>query len=293
MLRFSLRQLEVFVGIARTENVSIAAGRLGMSQSAASTSLSEFERRSGCAVFDRSGKRLALNEIGRALLPRAIEMLDRGEEIDALLAGRDGGAALKIGATVTIGDYLAPALISRYRTDYRSGSIILEVGNTDQITERLIDFDIDLALIEGECTDPLLDVVDWRSDELAIFCAPDHPLAGGTWPIDRLLDTAWVVRERGSGTRRTLDRAMKPHSRNWRIEIELEHFEAIKRYVSLGGVVGCISRLALEDDFATGRLAQIRVPDIDLGRRFSIVLNRRKYRTTAIEAFIRLCVEAV
>ena len=289
MLHFSLRQLEVFVAIARLENVSLAAVQLGMSQSAASTSLSEFERRSGCPVFDRAGKRLALNEIGRVLLPLAIEMLDRGEGIEALLAGRDGSAALRIGATVTIGDYLAPALIARYRADYPSASITLEVGNTDRIAARLANFELDLALIEGECSDPALDVVDWRGDELAIFCAPGHPLAGGHWPIGRLLDEAWVVRERGSGTRQTLDRAMKAHRRSWRIEFELEHFEAIKRFVGLGGTIGCISRLALQDDFASGRLVEIGTSDLDLCRRFSIVLHRRKYRTTAIDAIIRLC----
>lgn len=289
MLRFSLRQLEVFVAIARLENVSAAAVRLGMSQSAASTSLSEFERRSGCPVFDRAGKRLVLNEVGRVLLPRAIEMLDRGEEIDALLAGRDGGAALKIGATVTIGDYLAPALIARYRAEHPSGSIALEVGNTDRIAARIANFELDLALIEGECSDPELDVVDWRGDELALFCAPGHPLAGGNWPIGRLLEEGWVIREQGSGTRHTLDRAMKPHRRSWRIEIELEHFEAIKHFVGLGGAIGCISRLALQDDFERGRLVEIRTADLDLGRRLSIVLNRRKYRTTAIDAFTRLC----
>ena len=288
MIRFSLRQLEIFVAIARLENVSTASTQLGMSQSAASTALSEFERRSGATVFDRAGKRLVLNEIGRALLPRAIEMLDRGGEIEALLSGRDDGVALRLGATVTIGDYLAPALIARYRALHPAASIALEVGNTDRIAARTANFELDLALIEGECTDPQLDMIDWRGDELALFCAPGHPLAGGSWPIARLLAERWVVREQGSGTRRTLDRAMAAHRRGWRIEIELEHFEAIKRFVAIGGTVGCISRIALEDEFREGRLVEIRTPDLALERRLSIVLHRSKYRTDAINAFLNL-----
>jgi DNA-binding transcriptional LysR family regulator len=288
LLHFSLRQLEIFVAIARLGNVSLAAGQLGMSQSAASTALSEFERRSGSAVFDRAGRRLVLNEIGRALLPRAIEMLDRGGEIDALLDGRDGGVALRLGATLTIGDYLAPALIARYRTEHPAASIALSVGNTDTIATRAAHFELDIALIEGECTDPDLDVIDWRGDALTLFCAPDHPLAGGSWPIARLLQQRWVVREQGSGTRRRLDQAMAAHRRDWRIEIELGQFEAIKRFVGLGGTIGCLSRIALEDEFREGRLAEIRTPDLTLDRRLSIVLHRSKYRTDAIEAFIRL-----
>jgi DNA-binding transcriptional LysR family regulator len=101
-MQFTLRHLEVFAAIASQENVSAGAQRVGLSQSAASTALAELERRTGRPLFDRVGKRLRLNETGRMLLPRALEMLDRAEELDALLAGRGGPGEIKLGATVTI-----------------------------------------------------------------------------------------------------------------------------------------------------------------------------------------------
>ena len=288
MLNFSLRQLEVFVAIAQTENVSSAAHSLAMSQSAASSSLSELERRTGQPMFDRAGKRLILNEVGRMLLPRAIAMLDRGAEIEAVLGTREG-TTLRVGATLTIGNYLAPALIAAYRAAHPRDAIHLEIGNTRVMEQRLLNFELDLALIEGECDDPRLDVIDWLDDELALFCAPSHPLAGCRVPIARLLEQRWVLREQGSGTRQALNRVMEAYRKHWQIDIELGHFEAIKNYVRLGGTIGCISRRAIADEIASGLLAEIATDDLDLTRKLSIIINRQKYRGASILNLLGLC----
>ena len=74
---YTLRQLEVFVAVARCENVSQAARELHLSQSATSAALAELERQLGQPFFERHGKRLRLNEQGRLLLPKAVDLLDR------------------------------------------------------------------------------------------------------------------------------------------------------------------------------------------------------------------------
>lgn len=84
-MKYSLRQLEIFVAISRTASVSRAAEDLSLSQSATSTSLSEFEKQFDLQLFDRLGKSLRINETGQQLLPRAVELLDRAKEIEALL----------------------------------------------------------------------------------------------------------------------------------------------------------------------------------------------------------------
>src|SRR5689334_6278794 len=110
-MRYSLRQLEVFAAIAQTGSVSGAAEKLNMSQSAASGSLAELERQFACPLFDRHGKRLRLNASGHLLLPKANELLDRASEIEALLGGKAKFGPLRIGATLTIGNYLGTLLV--------------------------------------------------------------------------------------------------------------------------------------------------------------------------------------
>ena len=293
-MRFTLRQLQVFVAIARDGNVTHAADRIAMSQSAASTALGELERQFGHPLFDRVGKRLRLNEIGQTIMPKALEMLDRAAELEGLLAGGGGLGTLHLGASLTIGNYLCPPLIDRYLRLYSDGDVRLEIGNTRHIANRVANFDLDLALIEGEINDPNLIVTDWLGDELVVFCGPGHPLAGKPGvAIDDILGESWIVREPGSGTRQTLDRAMTPYWPHWKIGLELEHTEAIKGMVAGGRFVGCVSRMALSDAFADGKLTELAVPGLDLHRRFYLVSNRRKHRTPGIEAFLGICADFV
>ncbi len=294
-MRLTLRQLEVFVAIGRAGNVTHAADRIAMSQSAASTALGELEKQFGRPLFDRVGKRLRLNEVGEAAMTKALEILDRAAELEALLAGGGGPGALNLGASLTIGNYLCPTLIDRYLGIYPQSEVKLEIGNTQHIAHAVANFDLDLALIEGEIKHPDLTVTDWLSDELVVFCAPSHPLAKGASAneapvsIDRLLEESWIVREPGSGTRQTLDRAMTPWWPRWKIGLELEHTEAIKGMVAAGRFIGCISRRALTEPCESGRLVALSVPDLDLHRRFYLVTNRRKHRTPGIGAFVKVC----
>jgi DNA-binding transcriptional LysR family regulator len=289
MMRFTLRQLQVFTAIGQTGTVSAAALRLAMSQSAASTALAELERQIAAPLFDRLGKRLRLNELGRSLLPRAIELLDRAQEMERLLVGEAAAPPLRIGATLTIGNYVVPALLGAFRTRFAGAAVELVIDNTSRIAARVADFDLDLALIEGDISDPGLEVTDWLTDELAVFCGPDHPLAGaGPVAVERVLAEPWVVREPGSGTRQTLDRAMSAHWSRWTIALVLEQTEAIKTAVRAGLGIGCVSRLALSDAFASGSLVEVKVPDMVLARRFYIALHRQKYHTPGLKAFLDL-----
>lgn len=292
-MRFSLRHLQIFTAVARDGNISAAAVELAMSQSAASAALLELERRYDRPLFDRAGKRLRINETGRSLLPAARDLLDRAEEIDALLAGHRGPGSFRLGATQTIGNHIAPSLIEAYSRRYPDSTLTLDISNTAEIAGRIADFSLDLALIEGECADPDLIVTDWLDDELVLICNPSHPLAGRSpCPVDALLDQRWVVRERGSGTRQTLDQAMRPYWSRWRIGMELQQIEAILETVAVSSMIGCVSRLTARSALAQGRVVELRVPEIDLRRRFYTVLHRGKHVSAGIRAFMDICAAA-
>src|SRR5690606_13202675 len=106
-MRYTLRQLEIFAAIARSGSVSKAAEQVALSQSAASTALAELERQFDCQLFDRHGKLLVLNALGKSLLPAASSLLTQAEEIEKLLEGKAALGDLKLGATLTVGNYLA------------------------------------------------------------------------------------------------------------------------------------------------------------------------------------------
>jgi DNA-binding transcriptional LysR family regulator len=291
-MKYSLRQLEIFVAISRTASVSRAAEDLSLSQSATSTSLSEFEKQFDLQLFDRVGKSLRINETGQQLLPRAVELLDRAKEIEALLQGHAGFGHMKIGATLTVGNYLATILVARFLQQHPESRIQLQVQNTSNIVHQIANHELDLGLIEGDCHHPDIEVQPWVADELVVFSAPNHLLAKlSKVTVEQLLQEPWILREKGSGTRETFDRAFHNHHAKLNIRLELEHTEAIKRAVESGLGIGCISRLALKDAFRRGSLVPLATPNLDLGRYFYFLWHKQKYQTTGMREFLNVCRE--
>lgn len=289
-MRYTLRQLEIFVAIARSGSVSKAAEQVALSQSAASTSLAELERQFDCQLFDRHGKLLILNALGKSLLPAASSLLTQAEEIEKLLEGKSALGDLKLGATLTIGNYLAVLIVSEFMLHHTECHIDLQVRNTQSILHQLARYELDLGLIEGSCHHPELVAEPWMDDELTVFCAPGHPLATKVNPtIDDLIAATWILREQGSGTRETFDHAMRHHTSSLKVRLELEHTEAIKRAVESGLGVGCVSRLALRDGFRHGTLIEIKTPMLDLRRQFMMVWHKSRYQTPTITSFLDYC----
>lgn len=288
-MKFTLRQIEIFSAIAREQNVSRAAERLFMSQSAASNALVELERQFDCPLFDRIGKSLHLNASGRALLPMAEQLLDQAREIESCLGGGIL-APLTVGATLTIGNYLGTLVIADYMQQHPEAPVSLQVANTQTIVERLLRFDCDIGLIEGEVSHPDLLVEPWLEDELVVFCGPAHPLAAaGVADAATLAGQAWILREQGSGTRRQFDRGVAPLLGRYNLRLELEHTEAIKRAVESNLGIGCLSRLALREAFRRGSLVEIRTPELDLRRHFYRVRHARRHESRAVQTFCAVC----
>ncbi len=289
-MRFTLRQMAVFVAVARQESVSRAAEALSLSQSATSTALGELERLYATQLFDRVGKTLRLNELGQSLLPQAVELIERATAIETVLEGRAGFGNLRIGATLTIGNYLATLIVADYLKRHPESSARLQVHNTATIVDQVARYELDLGLIEGNCRHPDLVVEPWVEDELVVFCAPTHRLAiKGSATLAELAGELWIVREPGSGTRETLDQALRHHHFDLKVRLELEHTEAIKRAVEFGLGLGCISRLALREAFRRGSLVAIETPELDLLRHFQFLWHKRKFQTAGMREFIGLC----
>lgn len=289
-MRYTLRQLEVFLAVSHYENVTRAADSLALSQSACSGALKDLEHLFDVQLFDRIGKRLQVNELGRRLRPRAEALLEQAAALqDELMRHREVGE-LRIGATLTIGNYLAVNLITEFMQGAPDARVHLDVANTANITQALLNFDIDLGMIEGEFHHPDLKVVPWRNDELVCFCAPDHPLAQIQKATDKdLLQAHWILREPGSGTRQTFDRAMHGLLSDLHILLELQHTEAIKRAVEANLGISCLSRIALEDAFERRALVPLAIAHRDLSRSLYLAIHKQKYRSAGINRWLKIC----
>lgn len=294
-MRITLKQLEVFIAVAQSGNVTRASESLNITQSATSMSLSDFEGQLGRKLFDRVGKRLQLNDSGRLLLPKALDAIARVSEIESI-ASSDAAliGQLRIGASLTIGNYMLPGMIGSFMQHHPGAQVTLDVANTRHVIQALEQFQIDVGFIEGFCHQPDIEVIPWCRDELVIFAAPSHPLASArTITAKDLAAADWILREPGSGTREIFDNAILGRISRLNLLMEFGHTEAIKRAVETGIGIGCASRRTLEDALAAGSVVVLPTPFLNLERELYLLIHRQKYRTQGLEAFLDHCRQSV
>jgi len=292
--RLTLRQLQIFREVADGGSTAAAANELALSQSAASAAVIELERLLEVRLFDRVGKRLQLNENGRAVLPQALALLDGAGALERWARDRDSQiGVLRLGASTTIGNYLLPGILAEFQKTLglpAQGALQVQVviANTAAITSQVAAFQLDLGLIEGPCHEPELTVQPWLEDELLVVAAANDPLAQRAQPIplSMLRQATWLLRESGSGTRETIDQLLTPHLHQLRAGIEFGNSEAIKRAAASGLGISCLSRYVVEDFLASGLLIAPRCELPRLTRRFHLVTHALKWRTRGLELLI-------
>mgnify|MGYP006112919355 FL=1 len=289
-MKYSLRQLEIFLEVAKQESMSKAAKTLFMSQSAVSAALLSMESNYQTRLFDRIGKSLKLSGIGQALRPQAQQLLIHAQQFDQALLQQGDAGNIKVGASLTIGNYLAVEYLTQYRTSNPDAKVGFEVASTPEIVNRVLNFDADIGLVEAEVSHADLDVTPWRDDRMIVFCSKRHPLAHSKSLSKADISRAnWVLREPSSGARQTFDLAIKKLKTPINIYLELTHNEAIMRAVETGIGIGCLSEIALEGALKRGDMIELTLPKVDMRRTFYFIRRKDSYSSKAVAQWIKLC----
>ncbi|WP_159653987.1 LysR substrate-binding domain-containing protein [Vibrio atypicus] len=286
----SLKQLKVFITITQHETLTSASEALFLSKAAVSMALSELEKQIGHSLFDRVNNRLILNQEGQKLLPLADELIERAQNIEQLFDNDQTlSGDLKIGASDTIGNQVAPYLLSDFRHQTQHKSQSLFISNSALICEKLIDYELDLALIEGKTLHPQLISTQFSEDEMCVICAPNSPLATQQqWAVGDLENSEWILREAGSGSKEFFLRVIAPRLEHWHESFQLNTTEALINSVSAGLGLGCLSKLSAEPAIKDGRVVEIQLP-LDMKRRYWLLVHKEKYQSPLLKAFIEFC----
>lgn len=288
MLKITLRELEVFVAIGQSGQLTLAGSRLGLSQSATSGALAELERRLGVALFDRIGRRVVLNAHGRHLLPRAIDLLTQVSELEtSYVVG--AASRLTVAASLTIGNYVLPPLLAELMHQNKQDQFEVKIENSQSVVDRLLACDADIGLIESPITDSQLVSECWLKDEMVVFARADHPFIKQVPDHLALAQAPWVVRERGSGVRQTLENLLLPYLGHFNIALELGSGEAIREVIRHGAGISCASKRAITRELQSGEFAAITLPNLTLERQFYIVWHKERQLSAGGKRFREAC----
>ncbi|MBB1508173.1 LysR family transcriptional regulator [Pseudoalteromonas sp. SG41-1] len=289
-MNISLKQLKVFVGITQHATLTAASERLYLSKAAVSMALSELEKQLGHPLFDRVNHRLILNQEGQKLLPLADELLHRANDINTLFSPQaKASGTLRIGASDTIGNHVLPFILSGFRQQQQHYSQQVFISNSELICQKLRDFELDIALIEGQAQQSDLVSTVFSQDSMCIIAPLSHPLAAKLQlSFNDLTNSEWVLREAGSGSRSFFLQNLATHIDNWSQSFELNTTEALINSVAEGLGLGCLSSLAAQYALQDGRVTQLNL-NHPMQRQFWLVMHKNKYKNPLLTQFIDFC----
>jgi DNA-binding transcriptional LysR family regulator len=285
----NLHHLSIFKTVCEEGGISRGAERLMISQPAVSKQLQQLEQSLGVQLMDRLPSGVRLTQAGELLLDHARRLFAVESEAEQALAQLRGlhRGRLAVGASMTVGVYLLPELLAKFRRTHPSIELQCEIGNTKHIQQLLLHNVVDVGLTEGFVESPDLLAEVFQTDELVAITKPDHPLQRRkNVTLDMFLREPLIVREIGSGTRAVIERALAQRGMEMKPAFTLANTEAIKRTVTAGIGVAIVSSLAIQTELATGQLAILNVKNLSVRRPLHCLEVRGKTRSPAIEAFL-------
>ena len=283
----TFRHLKIFLAVCDHKNMTRAAKALYLSQPSVSQAIAELEAYYGVKLFERLNHRLFLTAAGERLQSYARHILNLEEQARKELSEHKESGTLRIGASLTIGTYLLPGLISAFHEKMPQVEIFTLVENTDVLQKMLLDDRIDIGLVEGPVNSPDIIEKNIRDDELVVVCAPQHPLAKKKKvAISNLAGLSFIVREPGSGTRAIFENAMQDAGVTWKPAGIYNNIEAIKYAVRANLGLAVVPQISIEEELKAGSIVRIKVAGLKLVRKFNFIYHRQKFFTNAMRTLI-------
>lgn len=274
----TIRHLRIFIAVAETGKMSAAAERCFISQPTVSQAIRELEEHYNVRLFERFSKKLHITDAGQQLLQYARKVISQFDIMELNMDEFHAGGQLRLGATITVGGCLLSSILNDLKKLHPSLRTYSCVANTSLIEKKLLNSELDVALVEGHITNPSLISIPVVDDFLVLAVSKTHPLAQFKQiHVSDLAPYEFVSREKGSGTRKLFEEYMEKHGVTCQIALEASCLDAIKNAVLYNEYISAISVRLMEREIQSGQIHIIRNQELDWNRSFYLVYHKDKF----------------
>src|ERR1044072_6140438 len=287
-----LHKLEIFYWVAELRSFSQAAELLSLRQPTVSAHVQELENSIGGKLLYRIHGRVSLTPLGQLLADRAKSLLAFKRETVAAIEQFHGTLTgeLWVGGSNIPGEYFLPQRLGAFTKKYPGVRPILRIGDSAGIVDDLLDGKVELAVVGYKAEDSRLRFEKIWDDEMILAVPKDHPWTRRkSIQVTDLKTEKFISRERGSGTleslRQLLGKSGEPADEVLTISMELGSTEAIKEAVLAGYGISILSRIAIRQELADGRLVEVPVRGLAMERGFYEVYHNRRPLHPNAQAF--------
>ena len=286
------RDLEIFLAVARHLNFTRAGEEMHLSQPSVSVRIRMLQEELGVKLFEQLGKKISMTEAGLVLERNARRIVSAFEDAQLAiqeLKGLERGS-LRIGASTTPGIYLVPKIVAEFKHQHPKIEIYVAIKDTRQVEELIVKNEFDFGFVGGHLIGYDVEVIPWRTDELALVVPVTHPLAARKRVKPRDLEKElFIFREQGSATQALVEGNLRAWELKVATVMETDNPGAVKQAVQAGLGIAFLSKFAIETELRTKTLATVRVEGLNARRELKIVYRKDKHLSLAAKAFIQAC----
>tara|TARA_R110000850_G_scaffold25755_6_gene73979 strand:- start:3001 stop:3936 length:936 start_codon:yes stop_codon:yes gene_type:complete len=286
------RQLRAFQELARQGSFTAAARTLSLTQSAVSHSIKALERTVEMSLFERLGKSVRLTRAGETLLPHADRILSRmaRAQDELRLLDRPGHGRLRIGATVTISQYVLPSVLRELRESFPEFDISVTTDDSRELMGLLEAGDIDVAVAMETSFSEKLRKEKLFEDRIQMALSPLHPLANAkSVSVGDIMSESFIFYSQSSETFRLLEQQSMQHGVRLKTGMQVGSMAAIKEMAMIGMGIGLLSPWVAEHEIANGSLVFRSLPWENLPRQWAIHSDPRHVSQTIEDVFVGIC----
>jgi len=281
--------LALFHAVASAGSITGGAAAARISQPAVSKQVGELESALGVRLFERLPRGCALTQAGRTLFDYAGRWMalesEAGRAMQELRGLRRG--RLTIGASLTVGGYLLTPVLAAFHRRHPGVELHLEVANTEVIERKVLELGVEAGLTEGRAEAQELSSEVFFEDEIVAVAPAGHPLLRASRVTARdVCAEPIILRERGSGTRAVVERALHRRGLAPKPVLTLASAEAIKGAVAAGLGLAFMSRLVVAAEVRSGALGVVRMADLGIRRPLHLQRVRGRADSPALAGFL-------
>ncbi len=287
--------LLTFTVVARLKSITKTAEFLHLGQPAVSGQLKLLQDFVGEPLYLRKAHQIELTAAGEGLLQFALrvekELNSAAKYVQSLKQVNAG--RLRIVSTMTVGSYYLPHLVVKLQTNNPGVQVSMETGDTDEIIEKISDFDLGFVegLVDVNDLPSNYEVIPWQNDEIVLILPAGHKLAERypvTVPLDVFTKHQVIWRESGSGARKAVEKELLEAGIIAPVSIEVTGVSAVKEAVRAGLGIGFSSSKALRNE-KEGLVARSINSEDGLIWHLNIIAPKQAIRSRVAKEFIQLC----
>jgi len=270
---------EVFIAVAENLNFSKAAEELFISQPAVTKHIKELESKLNIALFERKGNKVYLTKAGKLVYRGLKQIKQQYRELEYELGrlNKSFNGSLRIGASSTISQYLIPSVIAAFHTRYPSIKLDLLNGNSFDMEQKLLDNEIDLALVENAASNSNIKYMEFLDDEIVAVTGIQSVYAKRkNIKLNDIQEIPLVLREKGSGTLQVIQKTLLKQNINFEnlnILIHLGSTEGIKNFLCDFDGIALISEKSIQKELQLKSLCKLNVSELNIHRKLRLALR--------------------